>query len=93
MQGYQTFHWRDTARPVRFFNLDARASFLLMLFLFHARLWTLILCLLVLLGFYIVERLGFDFMAALRALRLWFIGDERPARLSSEKPKMIDYGR
>lgn len=36
-------HWRDSARNVRFWIVDSRAAFPLLLFLLHIRLWTFVL--------------------------------------------------
>ena len=88
----QNWHWRNSMRPVRFVNLDARASFPLLLLLFHARLSTLILALSVLAIFYFMERKGLTFPSALRALRVWIIGVDRPAWLPLRRRKRKDYG-
>ena len=39
----EQWHWRNSMKPVRFFNFDGRAGFFLVLFIVHARLSTLIL--------------------------------------------------
>lgn len=88
----QNWHWRNSMRPVRFFNLDARAAFPFFLLLFHARLSTLILTLVITAVFYIFERNGLTFPAALRSMRLWIIGPFRPAWISLHRRRMIDYG-
>ncbi len=35
-------HWRDAARNVRLWVVDYRATFPLVIFLFHMKLWTFI---------------------------------------------------
>mgnify|MGYP006327536373 FL=1 len=40
-------HWRDSARIPRFFLIDARAAFPLLLFLLHIRVWSFLLALVV----------------------------------------------
>jgi intracellular multiplication protein IcmT len=35
-------HWRDSARPARFFIVDAKAALPLLLFLVHIKLWTFV---------------------------------------------------
>ena len=65
-------HWRNTQKPARFFSLDARAFCAIMLFLVHARLWTLTLAIVVMCIFWIMERRGLTFEAALRAMRSGF---------------------
>jgi intracellular multiplication protein IcmT len=88
----QTWHWRNTMKPARFFHFDARVSYFLLLVLLHARLWTLELMLAVGCIFWILERKGLFFAAALRALRVWFIGKYRPAWIFSRRRKMLDTG-
>lgn len=87
-----SWHWRNTMKPVRFFNFDARASFFLILVLMHARLWTLLLMITVMTIFWILERKGLSFAAAMRALRLWFIGPYRPAFVYTRRRKLLDTG-
>lgn len=52
-------HWRDSARYPRFFIIDARAAFPILLALIHMRLWTFILALIVTLFFAVLHRYGF----------------------------------
>jgi intracellular multiplication protein IcmT len=52
-------HWRDSARYPRFFIIDARASFPVLLALVHIRLWTLLTALVAMLFFAILHRYGF----------------------------------
>ena len=65
-------HWRNTQRQVRFFMLDARAFLAILLFLVHARLWTFILAIVVMLIFWIFERRGLTFESSLRAYAAGF---------------------
>lgn len=88
----QTWHWRNTMKPVRFFQFDARAGFFIILVLVHARLWTLYLMIGVCVIFWILERRGLSFASAMRALRLWFTGPYRPAWMYSRKRKFLDTG-
>ena len=85
-------HWRNTQKPARFFALDARAFAAILLFLVHARLWTLALAILIMLVFWILERRGLTFEAALRALRSWIVGRKRPAILKKYWRTWIDFG-
>jgi intracellular multiplication protein IcmT len=62
-------HWRDSARQVRFFGIDARVSFLLLFFVLHLRLWTFILSLIGIIFFVLIERLGFSLKLFLRICR------------------------
>lgn len=88
----ETWHWRNTMKPVRFFQFDARACFFLLLLLVHARWWTLYLLCGVLIVFYLLERRGLSFAAALRSARVWFLGKYRPALVFTRKRKMVDTG-
>jgi intracellular multiplication protein IcmT len=86
------WHWRNTMKPVRFFQFDARSGFFVILVLMHARLWTLYLMIGVNIIFWILERKGLSFAAALRALRVWFVGNYRPAWIYSRRRKFLDSG-
>lgn len=86
------WHWRNTMKPVRFFIFDARAGFFVILLLVHARLWTLSLLITVLSVFYILERKGLSFAAALRAMRVWILGPTRPAWIWTRRRKLRDTG-
>jgi len=86
------WHWRNTMKPVRFFQFDARAGFFIILVLIHARFWTLGLLIAVLVVFWILERKGLSFAAALRALRLWLVGNYRPAWVYTRRRKLLDTG-
>jgi len=85
-------HWRNTQKPARFFALDARAFVAILVFLVHARLWTFILALSVMLLFWVFERRGLTFEASLRAMRSWIIGRKRPANHRRSMRHWIDYG-
>ncbi len=63
-------YWRDSARTPRFFMIDARAAFPLLLFLLHIRLWTFILALIATAFFAALERYGFSLVVFFR----WFRG-------------------
>ena len=84
-------HWRNTQKPARFFFLDARAFVAILLFLVHARMWTLILAVVLMMVFYIFERRGLTFESALRAMRCWFLGTKRPATNRRLIRRWIDY--
>lgn len=85
-------HWRNTARPIRFFNVDARAAIFLLIFLVHIRLWTFVLAIGAILFFMILERFGLTLPLAMRRARVWFIGKKRPALLKISRRDFIDYG-
>jgi hypothetical protein len=79
-------------KPVRFFNFDARVGIFLVLVMVHARLWTLLLFIFVLAVFWVLERKGLTFPAALRAARVWMLGPNRSAWYWFRKRKLLDTG-
>ena len=85
-------HWRNTQKQARFVSLDARAFMAILLFLVHARLWTFVLAIVVMIIFWLFERRGLTFEAALRALRVWILGRNRPATLRGRLRHWIDFG-
>ncbi len=86
------WHWRNAMRPVRFFAADARLAIPWFVLLFHFRLVTLALTLLLTFVFIALERRGLTFDAALRAFRKWLLGQRRPAWLSVNRKRFVDYG-
>ena len=88
----QNWHWRNSMRPVRFFHLDARAVLPFCVLLFYARPITLFVTIVVTMIFSYLERKGLTFSASMRALRVWFIGVDRPGWVSLRRRKMKDYG-
>jgi len=88
----QTWHWRNTMKPVRFFIFDARAGLFVVILLVHFRLWTLYLFLTMLGIFNLLERKGLSFAAAMRAMRAWIIGPYRPGWLWIRKRPLHDSG-
>ena len=67
-------HWRDSARSARFFMVDARAAFAILLFLVHIKVWTAVLVIINLLFFSIIEHYGFTMPVFFRWIRLFFAG-------------------
>lgn len=88
----RNWHWRNTMRPARFFSLDARAALPFFVLLVYARPVTLALTLLIVAFFWLLERRGLTFPAALRAIRVWIIGDRRPGWYSYAHRRMRDFG-
>ncbi len=86
------WHWRDSQRPARFFNIDARAGAAWLLFVVHIRVYTLIMALLLSAAFWMLERRGMSLPAALRAFRRWLIGDHRPGVVWTSRRKFVDNG-
>ncbi len=86
------WHWRNTMRPVRFFGFDARAAIPFAVLLFYARISTIILTIVITMIFWFLEQRGFTFPAAMRALRAWLCGQNRPAWIRHRHRKMRDFG-
>lgn len=86
------WHWRNSMKPVRFFALDARVSLFFLLFIIHMRAWTLGLFVVVCILFWILERKGLTFDAAMRSLRTWIVGRNRPGLLWIRRRRLTDYG-
>ena len=72
-------HWRDSARRPRFFLVDARAAFPLVLFLMHIRLWTAVVAVIATLFFAVLERYFFTVGVFLRWLRSFLAGPRKMA--------------
>lgn len=92
LQEKQNWHWRNSMRVVRFMNFDARAAAPIPLLLVYARLSTLILTIITLLVFRYLENKGLTVPAALRNLRQWMVGKDRPGWIGVNRRKFIDYG-
>jgi intracellular multiplication protein IcmT len=72
-------HWRDSARTPRFFLIDARAAFPLLLFLIHIRLWSFLLALAAMAFFALLEHYGFSVPVFWRWLRNVLAGPRKVA--------------
>ncbi|MCC6597871.1 MAG: type IV secretion protein IcmT [Alphaproteobacteria bacterium] len=92
IQEKMNWHWRNSMRPVRFLAFDGRAAMPIPLLLVHARWSTLILTIVTLLVFRFLEQRGLTFPAALRNLRSWLVGKDRPGWVSAQRRKFIDLG-
>ncbi|MEJ0061703.1 MAG: IcmT/TraK family protein [Alphaproteobacteria bacterium] len=85
-------HWRNSQKIARFFIFDARLFFVVLACLMYIQLWTLTLTVITILIFWAVEQRGLSFESALRALRCWVLGQERPATIRLLRRRMTDYG-
>lgn len=92
IEAKMNWHWRDTMRSIRFISFDARCAFLIPVWLIYLRWSTIILSVAVFYTFNFLEKKGLTFPAALRALRAWLVGRERPALVGTMKRKFRDYG-
>ncbi len=73
-------HWRDSARNVRLWFIDFRATFPLVVFLFHIRLWTFIFAVLATIFFALLDRFGFTPIVFMRWLRAYIAGPHKIAK-------------
>lgn len=85
-------HWRNSQRVPRFFVFDARVFFALLVFMVHIALWTLALGVIAIFAFWMFERFGLTFESALRAIRSWILGQDRPACIRLKYRRWIDFG-
>lgn len=72
--------WRDSALPIRFFMLEAYAAIPVLLVIIWFSWVTLLLAIITGGIFWFMERRGLGTRNALRALRAWLHGPDRPAR-------------
>ncbi len=86
------WRWRNSMRPVRFFGFDARASLSFFLLLLYFRWITFGFVLTSTIIFWILEKNGLTFSAAIRRFRLSFSGYDRPALMTFKRRKLKDYG-
>jgi intracellular multiplication protein IcmT len=91
IQEKMNWHWRNSMRPVRFFAFDGRAAIPVPILLVHFRWSTLALMIITLLIFRFLEHKGLTFPAALRNLRAWVVGRNRPGMISVEHRKFRDF--
>ena len=73
-------HWRDSARNVKFWFVDFRATFPLLILLLHIRLWTLALSIVAIVFFTLLERFGFTLIVFLRWMRAYVAGPRKIAQ-------------
>lgn len=73
-------HWRDSGRTPRFFFIDARSSFPLLLFLVHIKWWTFFVAVGAMLLFGIIEHFGFTTIVFLRMVRSFLAGKRKLAK-------------
>lgn len=85
-------HWRNSMKPARFFMLDARAAWPVLVMLLHMRIYTMVFAVLVMALFYVLEQRGLSFFSALRALRVWIVTKKRPNYRPSDMTRMVDFG-
>jgi hypothetical protein len=72
-------YWRESGRTVKFFFVDGRAMFFLLIMLYHFSLFTFGLGILSLVFLAILENYGYNIPNGLRKLRIIIFGKSRPA--------------
>lgn len=92
LQEKMNWHWRNSMRVVRFLAFDARAAAPIPILLVYARLSTFILTIVTLLIFRYLENKGLTVPAAVRNMRQWLVGAERPGYVTALHRKFIDFG-
>jgi len=70
-------HWRDSARPAKFFMIDAVAAFPLVLFFLHIKLWSFVVAVVAMIFFAVLRRFGFSIPVFFRLLRGIFAGPRK----------------
>ncbi len=85
-------YWRASMMMPRFLFLDARVIAAFLLLVLHLRVWTLAVLVVTALTLWLVERRGYRFPNALRALRSALAGRARPALPSARYRRMRDFG-
>jgi len=73
-------HWRDSARSVRFFVVDYRACFPLLLFIFHITKMTFLIVVVSVSFFGLLERYGFSPTVFFRWVRSFLAGSRKIAQ-------------
>ena len=86
------WHWRNSMRPVRFFNIDARAAIPFFVLLVYFRPISLFLTITNTLVFIAMEKRGLTFPSSLRAFRSWLNGQKRPGWVYLRQRRWVDYG-
>lgn len=85
MEGFTGIPWRNTGLPVKIGPVDARALAFILLFLFHIRLWTFLLCVFIIAVLSIVEYKGYTLPNALRTASSSLLGPKRESQSNKRK--------
>lgn len=82
-------HWRNSGNHAKFLMVDARASYPLLLFLVHMRIWTFGLWVFSMIFFGILNYMGYTLPTALRMFRAKAAGPLRYTKPWWRRPEMI----
>ena len=70
--------WRNLGQPVRLGPFDGRATFFILLAVYHIALWTFILCILGMITLFLIERQGYKIPNLIRRIQVLLAGPLRP---------------
>lgn len=84
--------WRETIREPRLVGFDARIVVFFLLLAAHLAWWTFGLLCSAAVVFLLVEKAGYRFPSALRAIRSTFAGNQRPAFFKRNYRNAVDFG-
>lgn len=84
--------WRETIREPRLIGFDARIVIFFLLLAAHLAWWTFGLLCGAAVVFLLVEKAGYRFPSAFRAVRSTFAGNQRPAFFKGNYRKAVDFG-
>lgn len=73
-------HWRDSARDLKFFFVDAKMAFPFILWLMHMKLWTLFVAIGAMIFFTVLNYFGFSPVVFLRWFRALFAGRRKMSK-------------
>ena len=71
--------WRDSGRPIRLGPVDGRAAVLILVALYMMKIIIILVCLLGMVGLFVLEKRGYTIPNALRKLNVMVMGKVRPA--------------
>ncbi|MBI1327285.1 MAG: type IV secretion protein IcmT [Alphaproteobacteria bacterium] len=86
------WHWRNSMRPIKFFGLDAKAAIPFLVLIVYFRPITLGIAFLVTMIFWTLEKRGLTVEAAMRKLRSWLVGEDRPGLMQFKHRRFRDFG-
>jgi intracellular multiplication protein IcmT len=74
---YSDPHWRDSARTAKFFKVDGRIFFVLLISIFHFTIWTLVLSVITFIFFMILNSYKITIIRVLYIINDFFFGRKK----------------
>jgi intracellular multiplication protein IcmT len=74
---YNDPHWRDSARTPKFFKVDGRIFFILLIVIFHFTFWTLFLLVITFIFFMILNSYKITISRVLYIINDYFFGRKK----------------